>query len=219
MEGLQFHRYRHQDSLLRRVRELKDRLQGVQPAELAARIGAFCLELPGERAELRMDVFGEAIIVTLPELAVLDGRTGELAPLNTQALLLYHFCATDGSPVAGRWISFRELPDGGFYHQAFQGYTGHEIAKLFGNDLVAFERAARLLAGRRVDGVGDAAFAFQALPRVPLVAAYWLGDEDFPPSARILFDESAGHHLPTDACAMLGSTLTRRLIAAGAQCK
>jgi hypothetical protein len=45
------------------------------------------------------------------------------------------------------------------------------------------------------------------------MVVYWLGDEDFPPSARVLFDASAGQHLPTDAFALLGSTLTHRLIA------
>ncbi|MDL1911699.1 DUF3786 domain-containing protein, partial [Chloroflexi bacterium CFX6] len=55
---------------------------------------------------------------------------------------------------------------------------------------------------------------FQPLPRVPLMTTYWLGDEDFPSSCKILFDESATHYLPIDACAILGSMLTRKIIAA-----
>ncbi|MFN2105113.1 MAG: DUF3786 domain-containing protein [Candidatus Promineifilaceae bacterium] len=44
-----------------------------------------------------------------------------------------------------------------------------------------------------------------------MAAVCWLGDEDFPTSYRILFDRSIEHHLPTDACAILGSMLTTRL--------
>jgi hypothetical protein len=44
------------------------------------------------------------------------------------------------------------------------------------------------------------------------MVAYWLGDEDFPSTCQILFDAAAGHYLPSDAYAILGSTLTRRLI-------
>jgi hypothetical protein len=40
----------------------------------------------------------------------------------------------------------------------------------------------------------------------------WLGDEDFPTSFRFLFDDSIRHHLPTDACAILGNMLTRKLL-------
>jgi hypothetical protein len=40
---------------------------------------------------------------------------------------------------------------------------------------------------------------------------YWQGDEDFDASCQVLFDASARHYLPTDAYAILGSTLTRML--------
>ena len=44
------------------------------------------------------------------------------------------------------------------------------------------------------------------------MVTYWLGDEDFPSSCKILFDESASHYLPIDGCAILGSMLVRRLL-------
>jgi hypothetical protein len=59
---------------------------------------------------------------------------------------------------------------------------------------------------------GDVSFKYQALPLVPLLVVAWLGDEDFPPNYQVLFDTNASHHLPTDAYAILGSTLTKRLI-------
>jgi len=60
--------------------------------------------------------------------------------------------------------------------------------------------------------MGSASFIFQALPNVHLMVTYWLGDEDFPSSCKILFDETAIHYLPIDACAILGSMLTRKVI-------
>ena len=76
----------------------------------------------------------------------------------------------------------------------------------------SFEFAAHNLAGVRQFGLGDLAYTFQALPRVSLLLVFWKGDEDFPASFQVLFDASASHYLPTDAYAILGSTLTRRLI-------
>jgi hypothetical protein len=62
--------------------------------------------------------------------------------------------------------------------------------------------------------LGDASFAFDALPRVRVAAVYYAGDEDFPASANVLFDESASHYLPTDALAGVGSALVDRLTGA-----
>ena len=193
----------------RRIAELREQLRNASPALLAIFTDATHREQEGE---LHLSLYGDPLIIRTTDWAVIDGCSRELVSPNTEAMLLYHLATTDGSPVMGRWISFRELPGGGFYHQAFQGYTGRELVKHFQNRLEAFERAAEELNGRQEE-VGDAAYRFQALPRVPVMVAYWLGDEEFPPSARLLFDASAGNHLPTDAFALLGSTLTRRLIA------
>ena len=97
--------------------------------------------------------------------------------------------------------------------EVYDAVTGQELARAFGADRAAFERTAASLDGRPYP-LGDAAFIFRALPFVSLLVTYWQGDEDFPSSCQILFDSSASHYLPTDACAILGSTLTRRLIAA-----
>lgn len=191
----------------RQVEVLRGRLAGMDLGTWAALTGGRF-----ERGELRLLVFGEPVVVESTGFDVVDGRTGEPAPINTQALLLYHLCTTDGAPLTGRWISFRELPDGGFYHQAFQGYTGNRIAAVMGNDLEKLQLAAERLGGQAQEH-GDASWRFAALPRVPLLLVYWEGDDEFPPTARILFDASAGHHLPTDACALLGSALTQRLVA------
>jgi hypothetical protein len=63
--------------------------------------------------------------------------------------------------------------------------------------------------------LGDAGFGFHVLPRVELAAVYWLGDEDFPSRASILFDANAPHYMVTDGLAILGSQLVGRILAAG----
>ena len=199
--------YRNQESLTRRVNELRAQLEGVNLAQLAGRTGA---HYAAGSSELHLSFFGDPVVITTPEYMALDSRSGEQRSLTTLALLLYYLTTSNGAPLAGRWISFRELPNGGFYHQAFQNYTGREIHDRLGSDLVTLERAALNLGGKPEE-IGDAAFSFAALPRVHLLVVTWLGDEDFPSSTRILFDAAAGHHLPADACAVLGSMLTRKL--------
>lgn len=197
-----------------RLDELRHDLRQREIAQLAVHSHAQLAPEGFDKGALKLHLWRKPVRVTYPQfLAYYEGQT-QPAPILDQALLLYYLITADGTPLAHSWIGFAELPDGRFYHQAFQGYTGQLLARTFANDLAAFERAARNLGGEGGFSFGDSAFLFWALPRVPLLVLYWLGDEEFPPRAQILFDASAGHYLPTDAYAILGGTLTRRLIKA-----
>jgi hypothetical protein len=132
-------------------------------------------------------------------------------PAFKHALLLYYFLQSDGAPSAEKWISFADLPDGRIYSSAFQGYTGNLLSKTFLLDLNVFNTSCQ-----KVDGVpvtfGDAAYRFSAFPRMDLLIVYHLGDEDFPSTCNLLFDANAGHYLPAEACAVLGSSLTQKIL-------
>jgi hypothetical protein len=198
---------------MHKVQELRQALAGADPQGLAARTGAEWLPLPDSGGEFRLPLWGKSVTLTFPGFVACDPENGaELGP-DVQALLLYYFTISDGAPLAGQWISFSELPDGRFYTQAFQGYTGNELVRVFKSSYEDFLRAAESLGGQRLT-FGDASFAFSVLPRVAVLAVFWRGDEDFSASIQILFDANAGHHLSTDVCAILGSMLTRRLIKA-----
>jgi hypothetical protein len=202
--------------LERHINELRAELRNADP-EILARLTASRYEADHDsKGTIDLPVWGQQTSVSVPEYLAIDGHTGEPAPILTQALLVYYFSTADGSPLAGRWISFSELPEGRFYNQAFQGYTGHEIRRAYGDDIdglaVAAEALPTALQPHRDLKVGNRCFSFQALPRVPLLLVYWQGDEDFQSSYQILFDAAVVHYLPTDVCAILGSSLTRMLV-------
>lgn len=199
--------------LASRMAELRQHLQTADPAALAEHTGS---AFAGGKFHLHL--WGKPVCLALPEFTAMDAATRQPLRPDHEMLLLYYFSTADGTTETGQWISFADLPDGRFYHQAFQGYTGHELVKAFGADRDSFARAAASLDGRLYP-LGDAAFLFHALPRVALLVVFWAGEDsedtvDFPPSFQLLFDSSASHYLPTDAYAILGSSLTRRLLAA-----
>ena len=201
------------DPLVQRVDELRTLLRQVDPVSLASRTGSIYHPAGDGEGEFRLPVWGQEVRVTYPDFLAYDADKG--VPLGTfiDALLAYYYHLSDGTPLSGEWIAFSDLPDGTFYAQAFQGYTGRELGVVFGNDSEAFTQAAESLGGRR-EFFGNLAYSYQVLPRVALMVVCWLGDEDFPPSYRVLFDSAASHHLTTDVCAIVGSNLTRRLIRA-----
>jgi hypothetical protein len=195
-------------SLARRVDELRAELRQRDRFALARNTGALY-----EDGRFRLAVWNTMVSLSDRDFVAADERTGALCDGLTQATLAYYFHTSDGTPLTGRWIAFSELPDGRLYASAFQGYTGRRLEKTFGDDLAAFIEAA-LLAGGSPEALADAAYRFQALPRVAVAVAFWRGDEEFPSSIHVLFDAAARYHLPTDACAILGSTLSSLLIAA-----
>ncbi len=194
-----------------RADEIRIEMRDIDPHRAAIRTGAIYSSGDESEGEFKLSLWEREVIINFPGFSAKDAQTGK--PLNTfdETLLLYYFHLSDGTPLSGDWIAFTDLPDGKFYTQAFQGYTGQELSRAFGNEAEAFMQAAENLGGRR-EFFGNFAYSFQVLPRIAIMVVCWLGDEDFPASYRILFDAAAKHHLTTDACAILGSQVTRKLI-------
>lgn len=151
---------------------------------------------------------GDDIRITFPEF---DCVPSDAVPPHVLALLIHHLAVSDGSIPTGPWISFADLPNGGFYVTAFRGYTAGPIMRRFTGHEADLERAVGAVGGQGLPGMADRAWRIQALPRVPVALLWWDGDEEFEPRVEILFDITASHHLPTDGCAILGSWLTSRL--------
>lgn len=194
------------DLLAARADELRAGLRQQDPQLLAART-----DTAFDGAGFNFDFWGETVFLSFPELRVTNIIKQAELPGFQQAMILYYFTHCTGAPFVGEWISFADLPDGRIYNPAFQGYTGRELVKEFGLDISIFGRAAETAGGIRVEQ-GDAAYRFQALPRVPLLVVYWQGDEDFPSSCQILFDASVSKCLQTEACAILGSMLKSKIL-------
>jgi hypothetical protein len=193
-----------EQALAQRADELRRQLSGRDPESLAALTGTLLKE-----GAFHFALLGRALRLALPEFYVVD-TGGAALPTFQQALVLYYFVTADGTPLAGRWVSFADLPGGRMYAPAFQGYSGNELVRAFGADVEAFRRACLASGGSPLE-IAEAAYSFQALPRLPLAVTYWVGDDEFPSASKILFDASACHYLPIDACAILGGLLARTL--------
>ena len=94
-------------------------------------------------------------------------------------------------------VSVKELKNAHFF-------TGPHELKIeplldrYGYDLEGFKKAAERARGEALD-LADAAYRFQAFPKVPLYYLFWEGDEEFKPRLSILFDRSIELHLAADA--------------------
>lgn len=153
------------------------------------------------------------------EAAGAPGSRGRSIHVSIAILLLHYLLTADAAPEADRWATFRELPGGLFYAAAFASHAETALAALAASrdaasGVSAFRRNGILLGGVDLD-LADAAMCFQAFPRLRVAAVLWLGDDEFPGQARVLFDASACHYLPTEDLAGMGDWLAHQLVRAG----
>lgn len=188
-------------------------LPGLEPEETARRAGVSFESSGQDEGEFAVPFFGQLYRVEWPAGTARRAKDGQEANIATRILLLHYLLEADGTPMASKWIAFRNLPGGLGYDAAFQGRANHRLARAFGQDRPGFEAAARAVGGETLS-FGDAAFVFRVLPCLWLAVVLYLADEEFSASANVLFDASASHYLPTEDMAVLGGLLASRLIKA-----
>jgi hypothetical protein len=187
-------------------------LQNVNPKRLAglSRCEYFYTD---NREWLLVPFFGQDRRVLWPEVSVTPAEGEGEVPLTEQILILHYLLHTTGEPLSGRDIDFRSVPEGGFYWSAFVSRAKKPLIETFGNDLDLYLEVAASLGGTPRN-LGDASATFMAFPLVPVTHVLWRGDEEFPPDANLLFDETISKHLSTEDIAALAGSSVYRLMGA-----
>jgi hypothetical protein len=190
-------------------------LQQINPKRLEAKTGAKYF-FEDKQDGLIVPYFGQGRRITWPEVSVTPtSDQGEIS-LPEQILILHYLLNASGEPLIGRSIDFRQVPEGGFYWSAFMSRAKNPLLETFGHDLKLYLKVAVSLGGQP-QSLGDASASFLAFPRVPITHVLWGGDEEFPPEANILFDETIPRYFPTEDIAALSGASVYRLLGAARQ--
>jgi len=110
---------------------------------------------------------------------------------------LWYLVRAQNFGLTDRLLKPEQLKGG---HHFFKG--AHELplkalAEKFGNSSEAFLQRGQELGGN-VLSFGDASVEIFPLPRIPVKLILWLGDDEFPARADLLFDSSCELQLPLD---------------------
>jgi hypothetical protein len=180
------------------------------PAEVQARSGAsrsggaFALEVLAR--SYRVDSASRTI----------SGRPGDplVGDPEFELAVLWYLNRARDIPPTGKWVSERDLPGGNLFFRGPHALPAGPVLRRFGSDLAGFRSRCLDLGGRPLE-FGDASFAFQALPRVPLACVLYVQDEEFPARLTFLLDSTASCHLPLDVILALVQSLVRLLAEPG----
>ena len=139
--------------------------------------------------EFYVNLLGREFAISHPDYALraLDG--GALPPLSTQTFLLRYLLESRDVAWRGEWKTFREMPWGEMYIQPYTGRVLTRAAFTFGFRLGAFKAAAEKMGALPVKH-GDAGFEFPLIGNFKMRFLVWEGDDEFPPSAQVLYSDN-----------------------------
>lgn len=140
-------------------------------------------------------------------------QTDEEAPIWLAILAVHYLNNADGRHPTGRLKHFREFKEGQFYEPAFNRRTKEILIQVFGNDPAPMVRTGERLRGK-VLSTGDAAIELPYFPCLPITCIVWKGDEEFPPEASVLFDETADLFFSAEDMAVAGQMAVLELLKA-----
>ncbi|MCS7252922.1 MAG: DUF3786 domain-containing protein [Armatimonadota bacterium] len=163
--------------------------------------------------KVSLNLLGDVYEISLPDCDV-RCVTDEGAPIHLKILALHYLAQASGKPLTDRLIDFRELPGGIAYHVSFDSRVKKLLLSVFGDDDGSKLREAAKKLGAEDVNYGDVGLRIWALPRVPIIIAFWAADEEMPASISILFDSSISSYLTTEDVAVLGEHLAEKLVAA-----
>jgi len=178
--------------------------------DLRDRCAHLGLPAPSSDGSIAIRLLGREYALTSGDFRLVDASGVDAHPFD-RVLALHYLCAEGRPQESGEYASFRELPSGTFYWGPFRARSSAIIETVAGND----PELLRLgLAGFEVTPfpAGDVGAAVHAIGVVRIALVYRAGDDEFPPSAEVLFDSVVRRVFGTEDAAVLAERFAVRLV-------
>jgi hypothetical protein len=182
-----------------------DLVERLRKASVAYRVenGQYVVESP---------FFEETIITEIPRFTFRSVQ-GSNVTLATRILILHYLLKASGEALGQDKIPYEDIPGCRPYLPVFERRVVRPLMSAFGFDRDLFRSAGEALRGSS-ESYGDASFTLHALPMIPLTFILWEGDQEFPPSVKVLFDPSIDTYLPLEDITVLSKLAAVRIIKA-----
>lgn len=188
-----------------------DYLRRVAEIDVSARAEGLGIEVDGGAAVIPF--LGKRHTVTAHAVAGPDGAR----PHHAICVILckYLLMCPDAAPDRHALVTYKDFKDAMPYVQGFKNTAERPIARHFSGRAEALAERCAALGGEPFASEVSCqmAYAFDALPRVPVYLLFNDADDDFPADCKLLFRESAAAYLDMECIAMIGMALAEWLAA------
>ena len=162
----------------------EEQFKKLDPADAVAR-----LNVKWDEKEFYVNLLGREYAISHPECVIRAVDGGKLPPLPVQTFLLRYLLESKEVAWCGTWKTLREMPWGEMYIKPYTGRVLTRAAFTFGFKLNAFRAACEKMGAAPVKH-GDAGFEFNLIGGYKMQILMWEGDDEFPPSAQILYSDN-----------------------------
>jgi hypothetical protein len=178
--------------------------------EERARKAGVSLRREGEEAILAVPFFNEVVEFSTLNYSFRSSK-GSNVTLASRIMVLHYLIHASGEPVRHDVIPYEDVPGCRPYLPVFERRVVRPLLQAFGFARDAFADAGAAMGGS-IEAYGNASFTLHAFPRVPITFILWEGEEDFPPSMKVLFDRSIHTYLPLEDIVVVSKMAATRLL-------
>lgn len=171
-----------------------EKYQSLDPEEAAQKLNIL---YDANTARFRFRFMGHEYEADYPKFAIhaMDEEDGGkdvlMNHLPAQTFVLRYLLEGQYVKGTGKFITFREVPTyGELYLQPFTGRCIKRLTYGFGYKLDVFDRAMQKIPGGVKLSAADTAYEFELINGYRMQFLFWAGDEEFPPSAQILYSDN-----------------------------
>ncbi len=187
-DGVPFEHY------LRQYREL-------DPHEISKRCG-----VGYDGNSFRFRLMGQDARFTFPGGELIDADKLHISPKEvgpTKILIIRFLISGRLETSTGNFIAYRDMPWGEVYDANFQGRCIKRTAFTFGTKPRDFEKAMEK-AGAQRGSKGDIEYTVAFIDGLFMCFIIWEADDEFPPSAQILFSDNFSAAFTAEDMAVIG---------------
>jgi hypothetical protein len=150
------------------------------------------LEFNSVKSCFNLRMLGIEYRIPHPDFELLPSAENKPVTSYEQILLLRYLCEGKYFPSQGKQLAYNEFPWGDLYYRNFEKRCLKRCANAFGKNIPHFikiiEGQPQLNASRL--NIGDASYHLEFINGLYITIILWQGDDEFPPSAQILFDDN-----------------------------
>ena len=184
--------------------------KNLDPEGISRRCG---LSFDRAASAFSLRVLGTEYHARYPDFALLDEAGEDAANAYEKILFIRYLCEGKYFPSQGKRLAYNEIPWGNVYYRNFEGRCLRRCAAAFGRDIPGFVKIFEQNPPLRAEALdtGDAGYRFEFINGLFVSLILWGADDEFPPSAQILFDDNFLFAFTAEDMAAIGEILVERL--------
>ena len=178
----------------------------LDPEEAALRCG---VAYDPKNRQFHIRLLGYSYLVDFPEFDVHKEEEGQegvfllLSQAAAKIIVLRFLISGQMVKSAGKYLTYREVPWGEVYFRQFEGRCLARLKFGVGFKIDAFCAAMEKMGAEKIS-MGDAAYEFEFINGLHVRFILWEGDDEFPPSSQILFEDNFPYAYQAEDLAVVG---------------